>query len=629
MDDSSDIMAHSSQTEPATSSPRSPQQEHQQQKPKRRKQRTWNDFELTTALALICKGEHKAPPSQYRKRRYTGHTNGDGSNDMIFSFATKLNEALNGAEPGNYDRDIPVRDVRELLGALGRHRKGAMSFLERQGTPMVLTRTKKRVFMRELGFDGSMEEWVVGQRREMVAKERETRRGRIEVGTARRDSDGRRVRFIRSARGGGDIERRGHRRSSSSSSSAEDGGIETTFKTAAGHEIERYKPAAEKPRDADRYVPADKEREKSSPSQQRRDNTSGREKSKSPDHKDGVAASSQSRGRDGDEGKGSKERDVSGSRAPPRAKDGDSPPHPSSKQGNQPPETPRMAEIQRIINSADRPRAKRPEHPNSAAPAPAHHLQPRHEFYQPPGVPDFSLRPQSIGMLGGYNVDHEVNMDMAPPPAPCGGGGNGGNSSYGDVFSPASPMFAGPHSIYGDLRQSIHPTGPMSPSMAASSPQHYGPHAHGHGHVHHHAQGQPHHAQGHHHHHNQHSHPDHQQRHRGSPQQLQYDDPVRYGDGRGISGFQPFQLHPRSAGGAPAWSPSRPTSPAEPTSTSPYHQYSPTSPAQATGPYHHQQEYQHQHRGWGAGPKHGGYGQTTDPGAAFGERRRMVDGGRH
>lgn len=114
----------------------------------------WTKFELDIVLGLICKGEHlKCPP---------------------LIFATKLNEALNGK--GNrvdYDADIPVDDVRDLLADIEAQKKGALAFIERQPRPHVMTRTKKRAFERNLPFTGSKEEWVTG-RRDQVAAMKET-----------------------------------------------------------------------------------------------------------------------------------------------------------------------------------------------------------------------------------------------------------------------------------------------------------------------------------------------------------------------------------------------------------------------------------------------------------------------
>ncbi|RYP79169.1 hypothetical protein DL771_000147 [Monosporascus sp. 5C6A] len=119
--------------------------------------RSWSQFELDAVLALICKGHHTRSP---------------------IVFTDMLNMAVNGSF-GEED-DIPVDDVRELLESLEERHKGAMRFIERQPAPCRLTRRQKLVFARELPFDGSLEEWTVGGRREaeMKAKPERLRRMR-------------------------------------------------------------------------------------------------------------------------------------------------------------------------------------------------------------------------------------------------------------------------------------------------------------------------------------------------------------------------------------------------------------------------------------------------------------------
>jgi hypothetical protein len=103
-------------------------------------------------LALICKHEHHR---------------------SALHFATELNRALHGNR--GYDQDIAPEDVEDLLAKLHRRRKGALRFIERQGAPYRLTRAKTLAFRRELDFDGSLHEWVVGGRRAKVMKQREQR----------------------------------------------------------------------------------------------------------------------------------------------------------------------------------------------------------------------------------------------------------------------------------------------------------------------------------------------------------------------------------------------------------------------------------------------------------------------
>ncbi|RYP07304.1 hypothetical protein DL764_002619 [Monosporascus ibericus] len=122
---------------------------------KRYGKRSWNQFELDAVLALICKGHHTR---------------------SLIVFADMLNMAVDG----NFGdkEDISVDDVRELLEFLEERHKGALRFIERQPAPCRLTRRQKLVFARELPFDGSLQEWTVGGRREaeMKAKPQRLRR---------------------------------------------------------------------------------------------------------------------------------------------------------------------------------------------------------------------------------------------------------------------------------------------------------------------------------------------------------------------------------------------------------------------------------------------------------------------
>ncbi|RYP79736.1 hypothetical protein DL770_006525 [Monosporascus sp. CRB-9-2] len=122
---------------------------------KRYGKRSWNQFELDAVLALICKGHHTR---------------------SLIAFTDMLNMAVNGNFGGK--EDIPVDDVQELLEFLEERHKAAMRFIERQPAPCRLTRRQKLVFARELPFDGSLEEWTVGGRREaeMKAKPERLRR---------------------------------------------------------------------------------------------------------------------------------------------------------------------------------------------------------------------------------------------------------------------------------------------------------------------------------------------------------------------------------------------------------------------------------------------------------------------
>ncbi|RYP67633.1 hypothetical protein DL769_005704 [Monosporascus sp. CRB-8-3] len=131
---------------------------------KRNGKRSWNQFELDAVLALICKGHH---------------TRG------LIVFTDRLNMAVNGSS--GEEEDITVDDVRELLEFLEERHKGAMRFIERQPAPCRITRRQKLVFARELPFDGSLQEWTVGGRREAEMKAKPERLRRMR--TRRHDPD--------------------------------------------------------------------------------------------------------------------------------------------------------------------------------------------------------------------------------------------------------------------------------------------------------------------------------------------------------------------------------------------------------------------------------------------------------
>lgn len=69
--------------------------------------RQWSDYEMQTVLALICKGLHLKKGG-------------------ALSFATALNEALNGKRREHMDDDVEVEDVALLLEWLEKEKKGAL-----------------------------------------------------------------------------------------------------------------------------------------------------------------------------------------------------------------------------------------------------------------------------------------------------------------------------------------------------------------------------------------------------------------------------------------------------------------------------------------------------------------------
>lgn len=120
--------------------------------------REWSQFELDTVCALICKHEHRQIP---KKRSCRGGTDGKNSNeDWALLFATKLNEALHG--PGEYQHDIPVADVCELMDFIETKHQLFMAYISRQSTPFRITRSKKYAFQRLCNdFNNALYKWAI------------------------------------------------------------------------------------------------------------------------------------------------------------------------------------------------------------------------------------------------------------------------------------------------------------------------------------------------------------------------------------------------------------------------------------------------------------------------------------
>ncbi|KAI1744012.1 hypothetical protein F4680DRAFT_444704 [Xylaria scruposa] len=125
------------------------------------KVREWSQFELYTVCALICKHEHR----QIFKRRYRyGNMNGERSDeDWALGFATRLNEAIHGAD--EYQRDIPVTDVRELMDFIETKNQKFMAYISRQSAPFRITRLKKYAFQRLcIDFNDTFYKWTIRRR---------------------------------------------------------------------------------------------------------------------------------------------------------------------------------------------------------------------------------------------------------------------------------------------------------------------------------------------------------------------------------------------------------------------------------------------------------------------------------
>ncbi|KAI0481539.1 hypothetical protein F4859DRAFT_512683 [Xylaria cf. heliscus] len=154
MENSSDTVGSSPSWEespPSLSSERVP-------KVRSRKVREWSQFELDTVFALICKYKHRKTPKRHFRRRVMNSK--DADEDHILLFTTRLNEALNGAD--EYQCDIPVADVRELMDFLEKKNQTFMEYICRQPTPFRITRSKKYAFQRLCtDFNNAFYKWAI------------------------------------------------------------------------------------------------------------------------------------------------------------------------------------------------------------------------------------------------------------------------------------------------------------------------------------------------------------------------------------------------------------------------------------------------------------------------------------
>ncbi|ROW12539.1 hypothetical protein VMCG_00191 [Cytospora schulzeri] len=120
----------------------------------------WNHFEVRTLVCLIIKGEHL-------------------TSDDPMHIADLLNMALNPNPSRNnssYRRDIPHDDIQHMLKRILSKKMHAVDVAERDTRPSV-TRTKVNAFMRNLGFDGTKDEWMTGRKETMqVVGEKRQRR---------------------------------------------------------------------------------------------------------------------------------------------------------------------------------------------------------------------------------------------------------------------------------------------------------------------------------------------------------------------------------------------------------------------------------------------------------------------
>jgi hypothetical protein len=110
----------------------------------------WNHFEVRTLVCLIIKGEHKVLKDP-------------------MDLTDKLNKALNPASGGQpvFKRDVPHAEVQAMLKRILSKKLHAVDLSERDFHALPVTRTKLNAFMRNLGFDGSRDEWERGRKQKV------------------------------------------------------------------------------------------------------------------------------------------------------------------------------------------------------------------------------------------------------------------------------------------------------------------------------------------------------------------------------------------------------------------------------------------------------------------------------
>jgi len=119
-----------------------------------RPSRRWTAFEIDTFLALVSRGAHRVSRAQ------------DKSIAMLH-----LTEQLNGAvhtpraADDSHPDDRDTDEVARLFRLVRDEKKAALAFLDRS-FPSRLTRTKRRVFERNIGFLGDADEWEARKDRE-------------------------------------------------------------------------------------------------------------------------------------------------------------------------------------------------------------------------------------------------------------------------------------------------------------------------------------------------------------------------------------------------------------------------------------------------------------------------------
>jgi hypothetical protein len=153
----------------------------------------WTNFELRALLCLLVRNVHKtgldstelerlgsstAPRHQHRNLPRSGNSPKNSGRLAYVDVATALNDCCHKFD---YENDIPVRDVIDMVDKMLLDNKGAVCYSERQPVGR-LTRSANRVWKRKINYDGSNAEWEAGRKQKEEIKRREDEERRLNTG---------------------------------------------------------------------------------------------------------------------------------------------------------------------------------------------------------------------------------------------------------------------------------------------------------------------------------------------------------------------------------------------------------------------------------------------------------------
>jgi len=153
----------------------------------------WTNFELRALLCLLVRNVHKtgldstelerlgsstAPRHQHRNLPRSGNSPKNSGRLAYVDVATALNDCCHKFD---YENDIPVRDVIDMVDKMLLDNKAAACYSERQPVGR-LTRSANRVWKRKINYDGSNAEWEAGRKQKEEIKRREDEERRLNTG---------------------------------------------------------------------------------------------------------------------------------------------------------------------------------------------------------------------------------------------------------------------------------------------------------------------------------------------------------------------------------------------------------------------------------------------------------------